>query len=119
MRIRIFLGLIVMMSLISAGCQTIILPTDVNTNSAPIPGQKMSQEDVALMLSGTIKVTDPEKLLELQYLREKGLISEKAYEVMIRMDQDSTEYLQCPEALCSAKFDRASLQNQMKNYFNK
>ena len=91
----------------------------MNTNFAPIPGQKMSQEDVALMLSGTIKVTDPEKLLELKYLREKGLISEKAYEVMLRMDQDSAQYLQCPESLCSAKFDRTSLQHQMKNYFTR
>ena len=79
----------------------------------------MSQEELSAMLSGTIKVTDPEKLLELQYLREQWLLSEQAYQVIIRLDQNSADYFQCPEPLCSGKIDRVSLQQNMKKYFNK
>ena len=119
MKTKGFLYVIAMLVLVTAGCQTTITPIEMNVNSAPIPWQHMSQEDIALMLSGAIKVTDPEKLLELDYLKEKWLISAKAYEVMIRMDQDSSQYFHCPEPLCSAKFDRKSLQNEMKKYFTR
>lgn len=104
---------------ILSGCSPTIEPITINTDTAPLPGQKMSQEELNTMLSGTIKVTDPEKLLELQYLREQGLISEQAYQVIIRLDQNSADYFQCPASLCSSKIDRVSLQQQMKNYFNK
>ena len=106
-------------TIIISGCSPILEPITIDTNTAPVPGQKMSQEELSAMLSGTIKVTDPEKLLELQYLREQWLLSEQAYQAIIRLDQNSADYFQCPEPLCSGKIDRVSLQQNMKKYFNK
>lgn len=108
--------LIVCIFLLS-GCSVNIKPIKRNIDQSSLTGQQLSDDELDILLSGAIKVKDPEKLLELQYLKEKGLISEKAYQAMIRMEQDSQEFLNCPINLCSVRFDRKTLQEQLKKSF--
>lgn len=79
------------------------------------------------ILSQPIKVTDPEVLKELQFMRDELDITPENYEKLIRMDNiplkwwselDQQHYPLCPEPECDALTSRLSIQNDMKEIYS-
>lgn len=70
-----------------------------------------------------IKVTDPEVLQELQFMRDENMITSASYEEFIRMDMpikwweslESQYYSSCPEPECDWLFSRKMIRNLMKD----
>jgi hypothetical protein len=89
--------------------------------------QNNNQESDQIMtwsiISQEIKVTDPEVLQELQFMRDENMITSGSYEKFIRMDMpikwweslESQYYSSCTEPECDWLFSRKMIRNLMKD----
>ena len=102
------------------GCQQDDVLQDSNHSNQIIDFQpKMSQKDIDNILSQPVKVTDPEVIKELQFMRDEKMISDQFYEVLTRMPMpqkigNSEVYPGCYESFCDAVNAREGIQQMMK-----
>lgn len=112
--------MIALFGLFLTGCQNddsiFIDKQSDNKSEQSIIGQKMSQEEIDNILAQPIKVTDPEMLKELQFMRDQDMITSQFYEIIIRtFDNDEVIYPGCKEYFCDATNSREGIKNMMKD----